>query len=206
MTAIRNRLYDYGVLPSISFPLPIICVGNINVGGTGKTPHTEYLIRLLSPTHKIAVLSRGYKRKTKGFIIATSTSTAEEIGDEPQQMHTKFPDITIAVDADRCEGVSRLLTTNPGFSGKYPSCIILDDAFQHRHIRAGLNIVLIDYNRPIFRDHLLPAGRLREMPCGLNRADVIIVTKCPSGITQKETNEYASHPCAGTMIIFSVSF
>lgn len=192
VTDIRNRFYDCGILSSKTFSIPIICVGNINVGGTGKTPHTEYLIRLLSPTHKIAVLSRGYKRKTTGFITASATSTAQEIGDEPQQMHTKFPEITVAVDADRCEGVSNLLSSGQSHT-QSPSCIILDDAFQHRHIRAGLNIVLLDYNRPFFHDHLLPAGRLRESSRGLRRADIIIVTKCPSDLSQAQIDDYSAH-------------
>ena len=183
IVSLRNRCFDYGILKSRSFPFPVISIGNISIGGTGKTPHTEYLIRLLHGKFNVAVLSRGYKRKTKGFILATRQSTTEEIGDEPVQMKSKFPDIHIAVDRDRCHGIE--LLTN-GLVAPAPEVIVLDDAFQHRYVRPGLSILLIDYNRPIREDKLLPAGRLRESASEQRRADIIILTKCPNKLTQKE--------------------
>ena len=180
---LRNRCFDYGILKSQSFPIPVISVGNISVGGTGKTPHTEYLIRLLHEKFNVAVLSRGYKRKSKGFVLATTESTAKEIGDEPAQMKSKFPDIHIAVDHNRCRGINLLTSSHicPA-----PEVIILDDAFQHRYVQPGLSILLIDYNRPIREDKLLPAGRLRESASEQRRADIIILTKCPNKLTRKE--------------------
>ncbi len=172
VTSVRNFMYNHGLLSSVSYDLPVICIGNITVGGTGKTPHTEYLIRLLqSEGYKVAVLSRGYKRKTEGFVLATESSTAEEIGDEPLQMKRKFPKAEVAVCADRREGISRLVEESN------PDVILLDDAFQHRKVKAGLNIVLMDSNRPIWKDYVLPAGRLRENKRGISRADIIIASK-----------------------------
>lgn len=178
--SIRNLMYDLGVRKPQSFPLPVICVGNITVGGTGKTPHTEYLIRLLSHSHQVAVLSRGYKRKSKGYVLATPSTPMPQIGDEPFQMKHKFPHIHMAVDKDRCHGIQQLMDAQV-----HPSTdvVILDDAFQHRKVKAGLNIVLMDYHRLIYFDRLLPAGRLREPISGLTRADIVIVTKCPRYIT-----------------------
>ena len=171
ITSIRNMMYDHGLLKQQSFNKPLICIGNLAVGGSGKTPHTEYLINLLSKNeYKVAVLSRGYKRKTKGFVLATDQSTAQEIGDEPSQIKKKFPNIVIAVDEDRCDGVSRIIDM--------ADVILLDDAFQHRSIKAGLNILLTDYNKPYYKDYLMPAGRLRENQSGKKRADIIIMTKC----------------------------
>lgn len=180
VVSIRNLMFDYGVLKSKSFPLPVICVGNITVGGTGKTPHTEYLIRLLSPKYQVAVLSRGYKRKSKGYVLATDETPMKMIGDEPYQMKHKFPKIHMAVDRDRCHGIEQLMqnTVKP-----QTDVVILDDAYQHRYVKAGLNILLIDYHRLIHLDQLLPAGRLRENPSGLHRADIIVITKCPHDIT-----------------------
>ncbi len=174
IVAIRNRLYDFNILKSTEFRLPIISVGNITVGGTGKTPHVEYLISLLDGVFNIATLSRGYKRKTRNFMLATSKSTAEEIGDEPKQIKLKFPDIHVAVDANRVRGVKKLMA-----DFKELNVIILDDAFQHRSIKPGLSILLIDYNRPLSGDHLLPLGNLRENSSEKRRAHIIIVTKCP---------------------------
>lgn len=180
---VRNRLFDWGLLRSESFDVPVICVGNLAVGGTGKTPHTEYIIRLLRERYRIAVLSRGYKRQTEGFVIAHPGSTSREIGDEPYQMWRKFPDITIAVDADRRRGIRNLLAlTEPN----RPEVILLDDAFQHRYVRASLYIVLTDYHRLYYRDKLLPVGRLREPSSGVRRADVVIVTKCEPDIQSAE--------------------
>lgn len=177
---IRNWLFDKGVLKTHTFPTPVICVGNLTVGGTGKTPHVEYLIRLLSPQMQVAVLSRGYKRKTKGYRLADEHSTAAEIGDEPYQMSRKFPQVHVAVDANRCEGITRLTNDN---ATRDTQVVILDDAFQHRHVKPGLSILLTDYHRPITLDCLLPAGRLREPLKGKERADIVIVTKCPSDLS-----------------------
>ncbi len=178
--SIRNLMFDCGMLPSQSFPLPVINVGNITVGGTGKTPHTEYLMRLLSPSYQVAVLSRGYKRKSKGYQLATSHTPMQKIGDEPFQMKQKFPDAHIAVDADRRHGIAQLMRNE---IQPPTEVIILDDAYQHRYVKAGLNILLMDYHRLVYFDKLLPVGRLREPVSALERADLIIVTKCPRYIT-----------------------
>lgn len=177
---IRNVLFDLGILKSKSFDLPIICVGNLTVGGTGKTPHTEYLIQLLKTKYQVAVLSRGYKRKSKGFVLAEKDTPMHAIGDEPYQMKQKYPDVRVAVDKDRRHGVTQLLKA----SVQPPiDVVILDDAYQHRYIQPGVNILLMDYHRLIYFDKLLPAGRLREPRSGISRADIIIVTKCPPYIT-----------------------
>ena len=176
---VRNLLFDVGWLHEERFPLPVICIGNLTVGGTGKTPHTEYLIRLLQNSFRLAVLSRGYKRKSKGFVLASSTSRMEDIGDEPYQMARKFPAIHVAVDGDRCRGI-RQLTSPQGAPDT--EVILLDDAFQHRYVAPTLNILLTDCHRLYTQDKLLPAGRLREPVDGARRADVIIVTKCESYI------------------------
>lgn len=173
---LRNKLFDWGLLRSKSFDIPIICIGNLTVGGTGKTPHTEYLIKLLQNMGmNVATLSRGYKRKSKGYLLAEPMHTAQDIGDEPYQMKNKFPNIRVAVDKDRCHGINKLLQL------KTPpvDAILLDDALQHRHVKAGMNLLLTDYHRLICDDALLPAGRLREPVSGKNRAQIIIVTKCP---------------------------
>lgn len=171
---IRNVLFDLKILKSTEFTLPIISVGNITVGGTGKTPHIEYLVRLLKDDFAIATLSRGYKRKTNGFILAGDNSSSEEIGDEPRQIKQKFSDILVAVDANRVRGINRLLQEK-----KDLKAILLDDAFQHRYVAPGLNILLVDFNRPLKDDKLLPVGMLREPAAQRERADIIIVTKCP---------------------------
>lgn len=174
---LRNMLFEVGILKSRSFDVPVISVGNITVGGTGKTPHVEYLIELLRNKFNVAVLSRGYKRKSRGFIIANSCSTVANIGDEPYQMKKKYPEVTIAVDRDRCNGIKKL-TDNTEV--KDVDVILLDDAFQHRYVKPGINILLVDYHRLIIYDTLLPAGRLREPLSGKNRADIVIITKCPA--------------------------
>ena len=179
----RNLLFEMGILKSRSFSTPVISVGNITVGGTGKTPHVEYLIRLLKDQAKVAVLSRGYKRKTSGFVLAGDDATARTIGDEPYQMKTKFPDITVAVDKKRTRGIEHL--TN-GEYVKDIDVIFLDDAFQHRYVKPGINILLVDYHRLIIYDKLLPAGRLREPIESKNRADIVIVTKCPKDLKPME--------------------
>ena len=156
---LRNFLFDKGVLRQQAFSVPVICIGNLTVGGTGKTPHTEYLIRLLRPEYQVAVLSRGYKRKSRGFVLGNPETPIEEIGDEPYQMLHKFPDVYVAVDADRCEGIRRL---TDGHTAPGTRVVLLDDAFQHRYVKPGIRILLTDYNRLMTRDSLLPAGRLRE--------------------------------------------
>ncbi len=176
---IRNRLFNAGILKEKEYDLPIICVGNITVGGTGKTPHTEYLIRLLKPDYKIAVLSRGYKRNTRGFILADEKSTPKTIGDEPYQIYNKFPDVLVAVDENRNRAIENLLNLN---KERVPDVILLDDALQYRYVKAGFNILLTDFRRPIYEDKLLPAGLLREPVKAKTRANAVIVTKCPEEI------------------------
>jgi len=178
---VRNFMFDNRILKETTFDTPVICVGNITVGGTGKTPHTEFLIRLLQQNcHRpLAVLSRGYKRKSKGFILAKPDSTVSEIGDEPWQMAKKFPDVTFAVDAKRRRGIE-LLLEHMSKQGKPSPIILLDDAYQHRYVKPGLNILLTDYHRLITDDCLLPAGRLREPLSSVARANIVIVTKCPT--------------------------
>lgn len=171
----RNQLFDWGILRSEQYPIPVVCIGNLSVGGTGKTPHTEYLIRLLSGKYRTAVLSRGYKRKTSGYLLATPQSSAEEIGDEPFQMKQKFPGLTVVVDENRKTGIRRLMDLP---EQERPQLILLDDAYQHRHVTPSFSILLTDYNRRYYFDRLLPMGRLREPKCGRNRANIIIVTKC----------------------------
>lgn len=178
---LRNKLYDRDILKSVSFNFPIICVGNLATGGTGKTPMTEYLIRLLKNDFETATLSRGYKRKTVGFAIANENTTALEIGDEPMQFHQKFPDITVAVGEERIVAIPQLLHEKPA-----TQVIILDDAFQHRQVKAGLNIMLTDYSNLYTRDFILPAGDLRDVRSSSRRADIIIVTKCKADLSQAE--------------------
>lgn len=180
---LRNKLFDWGYFKERSFELPVICVGNITVGGTGKTPHTEYLIRLLKRNYQVAVLSRGYKRKSKGFVLAGENTPVHQIGDEPYQMKQKFPGVHIAVDADRCHGIEQLCKKSVTPAAEI---ILLDDAFQHRHVKAGLNILLVDYSRMITEDTLLPAGRMREHESGKYRAQTIIITKCPKDMKPME--------------------
>lgn len=182
VTFVRNWLYDKGVFKSTSFNVPIIAVGNLSVGGTGKTPQIEYLIRLLADTHKIAVLSRGYKRKSKGFVLADEFATAASIGDEPFQIYSKFKNkCMVAVDVNRTNGITTLLK-----STNKPDVILLDDAFQHRKVKAGFYILLTTYEHLFVDDYILPFGNLREPSSGKKRADCIIVTKCPDTLTVVE--------------------
>lgn len=170
-------MFDIGVLKQQEFDTPIISVGNIAVGGTGKTPHTEYIVDLLKDHFNIGILSRGYKRKTRGFILADSNSTSKQIGDEPFQMYLKFrghKSITIAVCENRCEGIRKLKEINPNIN-----LLILDDAFQHRYVKPKISIVLTEFSRPLFNDKLMPLGRLREPIHSISRADIVVVTKCP---------------------------
>ena len=187
ITSIRNFLFDNGILKSYSFDVPVIAVGNLSVGGTGKTPQIEYLIRLLSPEYKVATLSRGYKRQSEGFVLADSSSNAAILGDEPFQFYTKFKDIQVAVDADRKNGIEQLLShTNK------PEVILLDDAFQHRKVKAGFYILLTSYGDLYSNDFMLPTGNLRESRIGAKRANVIIVTKCPANLSLDEQNKIKS--------------
>jgi len=179
ITSIRNFLFDKGILKSYSFDIPIIAVGNLSVGGTGKTPQIEYLIRLLSSNYKIATLSRGYKRKSEGFVLADSNSNAEILGDEPFQIHQKFPNIHVAVDAQRKNGIEQLLKLD-----NKPEVILLDDAFQHRKVKAGFYILLSSFDDLYFNDFMLPTGNLRESRSGAKRANVIIITKCPKDLSE----------------------
>jgi tetraacyldisaccharide 4'-kinase len=178
---IRNWMYDRGILRSASFGLPLICVGNLSVGGTGKSPMVEYLVRLLKDRYKVATLSRGYKRKTKGYSLASEQTTALEIGDEPMQFHRKFPGIPVAVGEERIVAIPQLLHDRPE-----TEAIILDDAFQHRAVKAGLNILLTDYNNLFTRDFFLPSGDLRDQRSSYERAQVIVVTKCKPDLTEEE--------------------
>lgn len=178
VTRLRNAAFDRGWLRTRRFDVPTIAVGNLSVGGTGKTPHTEMLLALLAPRWRTAMLSRGYGRRTRGFVSADTERTASEVGDEPWQMARKFPDVQVCVCEDRCEGIDRMLLGDVP-----PQVIVLDDAYQHRHVRAGRYILLTDYARRYTHDLLLPAGRLRESRRGARRADIIIVTKCPPDLT-----------------------
>jgi len=171
---IRNRLFDYKILRSTTFKIPVISVGNITVGGTGKTPFVEFLLSFLKDDFKVAALSRGYKRKSKGFFRVTPDSKVQEVGDEPLQMKQKYPVVQFAVDRNRVHGIQKLKKEDSNLN-----VIILDDAFQHRYVQAGLSILLIDFNRPFSSDHFLPLGTLREDPHEMKRAHIIIVTKCP---------------------------
>jgi len=180
ITSSRNYLYDKGIFSSFSFPLPVIAVGNLSTGGTGKTPMIEYLISLLSNNYRVATLSRGYKRKSKGFILANVGSNAAILGDEPYQFYKKFPNINVAVDADRKHGIEQL----EALIG--PDVILLDDAYQHRRVRAGLYILLTAYGDLYSDDFVLPAGNLREGRQGAKRAGIIVVTKCPPGLSAEE--------------------
>ncbi len=181
---LRNFSFDKNILKSSAFNFPIICVGNLAMGGTGKSPMVEYLLRLLKNKYKVATLSRGYKRKTSGFAIANANTTALDIGDEPMQFHKKFPDVTVAVAEERLVAIPQLLHDKPE-----TQVIILDDAFQHRHIRAGLNILLTDYNNLYTRDVILPAGNLRDVKSSGKRANIIAVTKCPADLNEDDKNK-----------------
>lgn len=201
-------MFDKNILRSSSFNFPIICVGNLALGGTGKTPMVEYLLKLLTDQYEVATLSRGYKRKTKGFAIADEHTTALDIGDEPMQIHLKFPGVTVAVAEERIVGIPQLLHDRP-----QTNVIILDDAFQHREVRAGLNILLTDYNNLYTRDVLLPAGDLRDIKGSSHRADIIVVTKCKSHLDEiekeaikKELNPLPHQTVYFTKIEYSIPY
>jgi len=176
----RNVLYDLGFFSSKTFSVPVICVGNLTTGGTGKTPHVEFLVNFLKSRFNLAVLSRGYLRKSKGFILSDMNSTVSEIGDEPKQMKMSYPDVVFAVDRDRAHGIEKLTNHNKA------NLVILDDGFQHRKVTPKISIVLIDFNKPLFNDFILPLGNLREHKSGISRAKVIIVSKCPPNINDEE--------------------
>lgn len=177
---LRNRLYDSGFFSSVEFSVPVICVGNLSVGGTGKTPHVEYLVRLLQYEYQVATMSRGYKRRTQGFLLADEKANALRIGDEPMQYHLKFPDLAVSVAEERMTGIPYLLQRRPDVD-----VVLLDDAYQHRSVKAGLNILITDHARPFYDDYILPFGRLREGRNACRRADVILVSKCPSGLSHE---------------------
>jgi tetraacyldisaccharide 4'-kinase len=175
VTSLRNYLYDRGIKPSAKFEVPVICIGNLSVGGTGKTPMVEHLIRLLYQEHRVATLSRGYGRKTKGFRLAAASDSPSTLGDEPFQFYSKFKDhITVAVGEERALAIPTILQTDSDVD-----VVLLDDAFQHRKVTPSLSILLSDYSRPFYNDYILPAGRLRESKQNAARAHVVVVTKCP---------------------------
>lgn len=182
ITTIRNILFDVGVLKSTSFKIPVIVVGNLSVGGTGKTPQIEYLIRLLKDTYKVSVLSRGYKRKTKGYVLVNENHSANDVGDEPLQYFKKYAAINVAVDENRVEGINNLSIQ------KSPEVILLDDAYQHRKVKGSFYVLLTKYDDLFTDDFLLPTGNLRENRAGAKRTDVIVVTKCPSNLTDVQKN------------------
>ncbi|MDT7832893.1 tetraacyldisaccharide 4'-kinase [Flavobacteriaceae bacterium S356] len=198
ITSIRNLLYDKGNFRSTSFTIPIIAVGNLSVGGTGKTPQIEYLIRLLRE-RSVAVLSRGYKRKTSGFVLLNSNHSSEDVGDEPLQFFRKFPNIAVAVDANRVAGIQRLKKE------VNPEIILLDDAYQHRKVKAGFYVLLTKYGELYSDDFILPTGNLRESRRGAKRADLILVTKCPEtlGLKEKERIKKKLKPLHGQHVYFT---
>jgi tetraacyldisaccharide 4'-kinase len=187
ITWFRNWLYNVGVLPSVKFPNSVISIGNLTTGGTGKTPHIEYLIRLLKTKMRVGTVSRGYGRTTKGFILVSNPSTAAMIGDEPMQYHHKFPDILVSVSEDRVAGIGNLLHMQ-----QKPDVILLDDAFQHRSVRPGLSVLLIDFHSVMRKNYMLPAGTMREWKSGMKRADIIIITKSPDILIPIERNRILS--------------
>lgn len=178
---IRNKVYDKGIYNSIQFSVPVISVGNLSAGGTGKTPHIEYLIRMLQYQFKVATMSRGYRRKTSGFRLANESDSAFTIGDEPMQFYCNFPEAYVTVCADRMAGIPELMSLRPD-----TDVVLLDDAFQHRSVKPGLSILIMDYYQPFYQDYILPFGRLREGRSGYKRADVIIVSKCPEALSTQE--------------------
>ncbi len=196
---LRNRFYDFGWLSSREFTTPVVCVGNLSLGGTGKTPMTEWLIKRLSPSKKLAVLSRGYRRKTRGFRIVNRDNSVAEAGDEPLQMALKFPEITVAVDSKRVRGISQLEHDNA------PEVILLDDAFQHRKVKPKYSILLTSYRKLYCDDWYLPTGDLRDYRGEANRASAIVVTKCPADMSDSEKSQIIAKlkPRRGQMVLFA---
>ncbi len=197
---LRSMLYEWNVYKQIEFDLPLIVVGNLSTGGTGKTPHVAYLIELLQGEYALATLSRGYKRRTNGYLMADENSTAWEIGDEPMFFHYRYSGIRVAVGEDRALAIPEVLMDAPD-----TACIILDDAYQHRSVKAGCNILLTTYQKPFTEDHLLPMGRLREPVSAYERADIIVVTKCPTNLGEKDRQRLreAIQPLAHQQLFFS---
>lgn len=201
VTWLRNLLYDKGIKVSKEYSFPVLCVGNLSTGGTGKTPMVEYLVRLLSPTKNVATLSRGYKRVSRGYVLAGPDDTVDTIGDEPLQYYKKFKNINVAVDESRQNGISKLRSTIK----PQPEVILLDDAFQHRKVKAGLNILLTSYDNLYYKDIVLPTGNLREPKSGADRAQIIVVTKCPKDLStvDKENIKSKIKPKAYQSLFFS---
>lgn len=197
---LRNKLYDRGIMSSKKFDLPVIAVGNLSMGGTGKSPMVEYLVNLLKPDYKIATLSRGYRRKTSGYILLSGQESAAEVGDEPLQFKSKFKDVLVAVDESRSHGIEQLLK-----EANRPEVVILDDAFQHRKVKAGFYILLTSYSNLYKNDLVLPAGNLREPATGAKRANIIVITKCPDDLGMEEQEEIRRRikPKAGQEVYFS---
>lgn len=181
---LRNMLYDAKFFTSISFSVPVITVGNLSTGGTGKTPHVEYLVRLLQYRYRVATMSRGYKRHTQGFLVADSQSNALRIGDEPMQYHMKYPELVVSVAEERMIGIPALLQRRPDVD-----VILLDDAYQHRSVKAGFTILITDFSRPFYKDHILPFGSLRESRSAYKRATVVLVSKCPLNLTVAQAKD-----------------
>jgi tetraacyldisaccharide 4'-kinase len=198
--SLRNGMYTAGLIRSVKFNLPVISVGNLSVGGAGKTPHIEYLLRLLHHYIEVATLSRGYKRNTTGYLDVLAEHDASEVGDEPLQFSRKFPDVTVTVCENRAYGIPQMVGRHPEIQA-----ILLDDAFQHRAVTPGLNIMLTEYGRPFFKDFLLPAGRLREWRSAYRRADVLIVSKCPADLTLEQKNKMIEQlaPFAHQQVFFT---
>ncbi|MCF3108412.1 tetraacyldisaccharide 4'-kinase [Niabella sp. CC-SYL272] len=196
---IFSFLYDSGLKKSRSYPLPVICIGNLSVGGTGKSPMVEYIVRLLKDRYRLATVSRGYGRRTRGFLVAGNDATAVMIGDEPMQFHTKFPEITVAVAEKRATAIEELLRREP------PEVILLDDAFQHRAVTSGLNILLTAYDNRFTGDAYLPAGQLRDLKSHYKKADCIVVTKCPPVLPEAEQQaiRYEINPLPGQLVFFA---
>ena len=183
ITSIRNIFFEIGIFKENKFNIPIIGVGNITVGGTGKTPHSQYISELLQKKFKIAILSKGYGRKTKEFKYVNINSNYNEVGDEALQMKKNLPKEIVAVDHKRVNGLNKIMKEHPSVN-----CIILDDAFQHRSVKIGFNILLCDYNNPIYKDYMMPVGLLRESKKGIKRADCLVISKCPENLTLEESN------------------
>lgn len=200
LMSVRNLFFDWGIFKVTSFDLPIICVGNLSVGGTGKTPQIEYLIRLLQDQYPLAVLSRGYKRKTKGFVLANENTSVEILGDESYQYHKKYPKVRVAVHEHRVEGVKEIIKEVPN-----TNLILLDDAYQHRKIKAGYQILLTTHSDLFYKDFMLPTGNLRELWWGKKRANVIVVTKCPKDLSQEAQQQIirSIHPSKNQQVYFS---
>ena len=197
---LRNRMYDTKFFTSIEFSVPVITVGNLSTGGTGKTPHVEYLIRLLQYRFQPATMSRGYKRHTQGFLLADAHTNALRIGDEPMQYHIKFPELVVSVAEERMIGIPALLQRRPDVD-----VIVLDDAYQHRSVKAGMNILITDYSRPFYKDHILPFGSLRESRTAYKRANIIIASKCPTDLSDAQAKEIEEHinPIASQQVFFT---